>query len=54
MNSLARALAGIMFVRIAQGSIDLTKDDLLRILYGRVIRSSVNLADKDEFQRTCS
>ncbi len=48
INSLAQALASITFGHIARGDIEFEKTELQRILAGKMGRSIVNFAGKDE------
>ena len=48
INNLAQAQAGITFGQIARGDIDFAKTELQRILAGKMSRSIVSFAEKDQ------
>ena len=48
LNNLAQAQAGIIFGHIARGDIDFAKNELQKILSGKMSRTIVNFAGKDE------
>ncbi len=49
INNLAQAQASITFGHIARRDIDFTKNDLQRILSGKMGRAVMNFAGKDGF-----
>ncbi len=48
INNLVQAQAGITFPHIAHGDIDFAKNELQKILSGKMDRAVVNFAGKDE------